>query len=328
MDFSRKYDVRSANEPPSDNDIISVLRDFSLTDVEAITPLPGGYANINLKITVAEKSPVVLRISRNPRDRFEAEIALLAQLADTLPVPSVHQQRMDHPLLNRHVALLAYVPGTPLHLVEDNLSFGDIQTIGAQLGSTLARIHAITFDRSGFLGKDVRVTVPFPSFHDGFERYFRDNLVDAKVRTRLPDADLLGLTDLLARSRDRLRGLSQTTSLVHSDFNQKNILVDRRATGWVLTGILDWEFAFAGSPLIDFGNFFRFEPDLPPGYKTSFVDAYRSSGGHLDADWQDTAQILDLLSIVEFLTRDGEYPKTFATARAVIAATLDRLRQA
>ena len=48
-------------------------------------------------------------------------------------------------------------------------------------------------------------------------------------------------------------------ALVHADFNPKNLLVDP-ATGGV-TGVLDWEFAYAGAPLGDLGNLLRFETD-------------------------------------------------------------------
>ena len=35
--------------------------------------------------------------------------------------------------------------------------------------------------------------------------------------------------------------------------------------------ILDWEFAISGSPLVDIGNFLRFEDELPPGFIKAFV---------------------------------------------------------
>ena len=47
--------------------------------------------------------------------------------------------------------------------------------------------------------------------------------------------------------------------LVHSDFNPKNILVDLETVEVV--GVVDWEFAHAGSPYTDIGNFSRFERD-------------------------------------------------------------------
>jgi aminoglycoside/choline kinase family phosphotransferase len=50
--------------------------------------------------------------------------------------------------------------------------------------------------------------------------------------------------------------------LVHADFNPKNILV----RGASVAAVLDWEFAFSGTPLFDVGNMLRFAERYPPGY--------------------------------------------------------------
>ena len=53
--------------------------------------------------------------------------------------------------------------------------------------------------------------------------------------------------------------------LVHSDFNPKNLLVDPETAR--ITGLIDWEFAHAGSPYADLGNLLRFSrgPGARPG---------------------------------------------------------------
>ncbi|MFC6101525.1 phosphotransferase family protein [Olivibacter domesticus] len=89
-------------------------------------------------------------------------------------------------------------------------------------------------------------------------------------------------------------------SLVHSDVNQKNILVHKYGWKWQVSGILDWEYAFSGSPLVDFGNFFRFEDEMP-AYQKHLVAAYLEQGGVLESNWQYKARVLYLLSMTEFL---------------------------
>ena len=61
----------------------------------------------------------------------------------------------------------------------------------------------------------------------------------------------------VARQARELARRATRVALVHADVNPKNLLVDP-ATGGV-TGVLDWEFAYAGSPLGDVGNLLRFE---------------------------------------------------------------------
>jgi len=49
----------------------------------------------------------------------------------------------------------------------------------------------------------------------------------------------------------QIRELYQDKVLVHGDFSNRNIIVKREGHGWVVTGFLDWESAFSGSPLWD-----------------------------------------------------------------------------
>lgn len=325
MDFTSKFDHREPDYNLAENDILSVLRDFSVGKVEKIEPLSGGYSNTNLKITVSGEQPLILRISNNPQNQFEAEIAILKSLKNKVTVPAVYDYKLDHPLLHRHVALLEFLHGTLLSVVEDDLEIEDIRSIAAQLGSCLATIHGFTFTKSGFLGKDFNIADSFPSFYAGYYEYLQQCLKNERLAQRLSSAELLNLKTLVLKNRDRINNLVNVTSLIHSDFNQKNILVNKERGKWGVTGILDWEFTFSGSPLIDLGNFFRFEEEMPGGYKTAFIDAYKQNGGYLEQDWQHTAKILDLLSMVQFLTREGDYPKTFSTAQSVINFTLSSL---
>ncbi|MGC2660865.1 MAG: hypothetical protein WA324_23160, partial [Bryobacteraceae bacterium] len=86
--------------------------------------------------------------------------------------------------------------------------------------------------------------------------------------------------------------------------------------------VLDWEFAFSGSSVIDIGNLLRFENESPAVENIWFADAYRAAGGHLDKAWREQALFADLLSQCAFLTDPEELSKTFRTAIGVIDRTL------
>ena len=47
--------------------------------------------------------------------------------------------------------------------------------------------------------------------------------------------------------------------LVHGDFGAANILVRQVQGAWQVAAVIDWEFAFAGTPLFDLGHFLRYE---------------------------------------------------------------------
>jgi aminoglycoside phosphotransferase (APT) family kinase protein len=48
--------------------------------------------------------------------------------------------------------------------------------------------------------------------------------------------------------------LDNVASLVHSDYKGTNILVHNDHSRWYVSAVLDWEFAFAGSPFFDTSN--------------------------------------------------------------------------
>jgi len=131
------------------------------------------------------------------------------------------------------------------------------------------------------------------------------------------------LLEFIVTNADIIKPVENETCLVHSDCNQKNILAARKRNRWMVSGVLDWEFAFSGSPLMDFGNFFRFENEMPCGYSPALTDAYTKAGGKLPPTWRKISKFLDLINMVMFLSDENERPKAFATARQVILKTLE-----
>ena len=74
---------------------------------------------------------------------------------------------------------------------------------------------------------------------------------------------------------------------------------------------------------IDLGNFFRFEhEDYPRESRSWFIQGYKTGGGLLSEGWEKAARLLDLTSMVDFLSRTPDYPKTLQTARFIIEKTL------
>lgn len=66
--------------------------------------------------------------------------------------------------------------------------------------------------------------------------------------------------------------------LVHGDFNPANILLDQINGSWVVTGILDWEFAFSGSYLGDVANMLRYvrkEQSIPEIMDLNVLASFR-----------------------------------------------------
>jgi aminoglycoside phosphotransferase (APT) family kinase protein len=94
-------------------------------------------------------------------------------------------------------------------------------------------------------------------------------------------------------------------SLVHGDFNGRNVLVRQMAGRWSVAGFLDWEIAFAGPLYIDIGNFLRYERAERPLLEPAFSRGLRDGGVRLEGDWLKAARMADLPALCELLARES-----------------------
>ena len=86
------------------------------------------------------------------------------------------------------------------------------------------------------------------------------------------------------------------------DFNGKNLLALDRDGRWSISAVLDWEFAFSDSLLVDIGNMLRFRASYQSGFSRGFIAGYREAGSELPSDWREVSEALDLYALAEFLT--------------------------
>jgi fructokinase len=279
-------------------------------------PLAGGYRNLNTLLVTDAGQRYVLRRYRHGNP-CAVEAALAARLAGVVPVAEVVAADASGSAAGEPVLLSRFVPGRLMSTLLPGLS-GDAGQLGRAVGAVLAAVGTVSFPGPGLLtGAGLEPVSP-----DGFDL---PGFVAGCLARRHPDHDLGddGVDRLrrhaarVAVHVDEVRGASR---LVHSDFNPKNLLVTLDRSGWTVTAVLDWEFAFSGSPLADVGNMLRFAGDYPPAYVDGFVAGFRGAGGHLPPDWREISRALDLYALVDFLTR----PANDISRRAV--ALLRRLR--
>jgi aminoglycoside phosphotransferase (APT) family kinase protein len=112
-------------------------------------------------------------------------------------------------------------------------------------------------------------------------------------------------------------------TLVHGDFNSRNILVKRRGQAWSVAAILDWEFAFAGPVYCDIGNFLRYERPGQPRFEPSFSRGCRDGGIDLRGDWRLAARIADLPALCDLLARPTTPDAVVPEILALLLSTLD-----
>ena len=317
MEFESKYDRAEPKSLLSVEGANHLLGKFLAgRSIELLVPLSGGYLNSNFKVVISG-SEYVLRISNRHPEALPVEISILEHLEKELLSPKVvFFENTNTPPF----ALLTYLKGVPLYLAEDKFATSDIKNIGSDIGQILAAIHRKEFSRSGDFDAKFNIQDGLEDFIPAIKYETQRCLNNEKLKSRFSSEDHSKICKFIEINSNLLDSLAQRR-LTHSDFNQKNILVDKINGNWKVTGIIDWEYAFSGPFLFDFGNFFRFEEEMPP-YREHVVEAYKKHGGVLPANWMKVAKFLDLLPQLQFLAMDADTPKTFETAKSVIRKTL------
>jgi aminoglycoside phosphotransferase (APT) family kinase protein len=325
MDFKTKFDQRPSSPPNLATGILlEAASQLSASPLRSSAALSGGFSTTNILLEFANGDRCVLRISsRHEQLRMEADLLdYLSREAPEVPAPKVLWRASEHFPGGLGAFAMTYIEGHLLANIEDSLSIANCRDICEQLALAAARIHDLRFAQCGLLGPGPKVTEPFASYATGTVGFMQSCLDNANLQRRA-DADRCQRLHHCLTHRQDLHEPSVTHRLCHSDFNQKNFLVRRNANGrHHLTAVLDWEFAFSGSSVIDIGNLLRFEHESPAVESSWFADAYRAAGGHLDKAWREQALFADLLAQCAFLINHEELPNTFRTAIGVIDRTL------
>jgi hypothetical protein len=248
--------------------------------------LGGGQANLNVRVEGR-----VLRIYRRDRDAIAVEAALLARRWSSFRVPAVLDRGEDF-------LLLEDVPHTRLAADEE---------AGMAVGRALSEIHADARPTAGLLDGELRVREPFDLLPA-----LREHMAQQLRGSDLRDPIL----EVFDAHEPALRPHAARATLLHGDFKPANL---HRAADSALL-VLDWEFAYAGSPLLDLGQLFRWDP--PPAFATGFERAYPG----LPAGWRSLASVLDLVNLAGLLARPSG-PRRRRDVRQRILATLRASRK-
>ncbi len=305
------------------------LLEVALPDraIIAMAPLATGLVNTNYRIELdGASSPVVLRIYTRDPAACAREARLLQLVAGAVPTPTVLYADPDAARFRLPWMLVSWVEGVPLPEALVSLAPDETPALAAALGEAAAAIGAFTFDMPGFFAPDLTIAEPLGAPAHMTSGLLRHLLFEGRAGERLG----AGLTERLWRVVEthsaELDALAGRVSLVHADFRDSNLLVAREGGAWRVTGVLDWEFAFAGPSLFDLGQLLRREATLlPPGFAAEVVAAYRARGGFAPPGWRRMTLLMDLMNLCGFADSPTPRAAMQADVRSLIEATVARL---
>lgn len=267
--------------------------------LEVVTPLGGGYANATYAVSGPGLSAVLRAFLRDPTRR-DMEVALLSRVAPAVPVPEV---LWSGEVQGRPALLISRVDGVLVDAVLHGGTVTDMTSAAQAVGRTLAAVHEIAFDRTGFLDDHLEPVGDAGMSPGDLRAYARRHLYDGDAGAVLGDRLRDQWWSLIDGAADILSRVDGQARLVHADYNGKNMLVRRAGDRWSVAAVLDWEFAFVGPPLVDVANMLRFP--APDGFAAAFTDGYRGADGELPNDWQPIAASLDVFALLGLLRPGG-----------------------
>lgn len=277
-------------------------------------PLDGGYSGETFLVGAAGEQAVLRLYVRHPK-RAAIDAALLELVRGLVPVPRVLDLRTPEMASPGQAHLLTeLLPGERLELVLPDADTGLRRRLAESVADVLARLNGVPFRRIGQFG-DADLTVQrWPPMDAGLVAWVDRHLADGPL-AGWDDGERQRLREIAAYADDVLADHLLTDTvladagracLVHSDFNAKNLLVDA-GTGTV-TGLVDWEFAHAGTPYTDLGNLLRFVRD--PAFTEPLLERFRARAPAVPQDrvhLVERARAADLWALVDLAARAGQH---------------------
>jgi aminoglycoside phosphotransferase (APT) family kinase protein len=217
------------------------------------------------------------------RNVTSVEIDLLVHLAGQLPVPDVVRTGADW-------IVYQYAEGITFQELKKTGSPDEIAQAAYAMGQALAKIQTVSVRVAPKLVGPVPTT--------------------PLLQQRLGRAEAARFLDAIEPWMPRILELNDERLLVHGDFNNRNTILKRENGRWVVASVLDWETAFAGSPLWDVARFTCYEDPLRPRSEPWFSDGYRAGGGKLPDDWSRFSRAISAFSAADALCRT-DLPEQF-----------------
>lgn len=262
-----------------------------------ITELKGGMFNSAYLIErLGEKDNIVLKVSLKPgtrtltyeKDPMPTEVAVfkLVEEKTTIPTPRVLAYDFSKKYIPSNYFFMTALQGTAMNKVQKKMSIQNVADLKKELASYLAQLHQIKGDYFGYFTQEQ--SRQYKTWKEAFLNMMSMILEDGKKNgTKLPYERY----ERVLKEKSGYLEAVKEPSLIDYDLWAGNVFVKQQGENYMLEGIVDFERAFWGDPLADFGgsvmlldNIYE-EPDIwrvyqenaRPGRELSKEDHIRSA---------------------------------------------------
>lgn len=263
--------------------------DVVVTDVHVRT---GGQLSSVYEVRCAE--PVIVKVYAEQWRWKQAKEVFVYQLLRAHgigSVPEILRVEQDADAFGCVFTVMAMLPGQPLSQISADLDDVQVAHLYRRLGATLAAIHRIGQRSYGYL--TTRILDPEPDNTAYMTRQFAKKL--AEFEQWGGDSALHAGVRAYVADRIELFGRCEYPVLCHNDFHEGNVLVERDAGSWAMTGFIDVENALAGDPLLDLAKTDYYCVHGDPIKRAALAEGY----GRLPEDWSARSTLYRLYHALE-----------------------------
>ncbi|WFU68475.1 aminoglycoside phosphotransferase family protein [Bradyrhizobium sp. CB2312] len=273
----------------------SIIRRMSpRASVRGVTELHGGEISTVLELTLADAPACILKVyPESLQWKMAKEVYVLGLLRGVgAAIPKILLADDTRTAIDLNYLLMTRLDGTVLGRREATLSETQLFAVYAEMGAALRRINDVTLDSFGYIGPN-GVWTAHPSNHAYMSAQFERKLTE--FCTRGGDPALAARLRDSVTARQHLFEAASHPRLCHYDFHAGNVLVTPEYEPH-LTGIVDFENATSGDPLMDIAKaLYYFTPKDAPK-RDGLLAGY---GTIARPDWQQTLDLYRMYCTLE-----------------------------
>jgi hygromycin-B 7''-O-kinase len=286
--------VRPALDVPLATAQLIVDRVLAGRHVRDVSTIHGGEIAAVYMITFEHPyPPVVLKVYPDALHwKMQKEVNVLTLVESRLSVPVPHILLADDSkrMIALNFILMTKLDGEMLAHLEPTLTPDELLSSYSQIGKLLHELHRLPMHAFGYIGANGIVTE-----HATNQTYLCMQF-DRKLKEFTERGGAVGLArrvaEYVARWAHLLQGCTRPV-LCHNDLHSANLLADVCAGSLRLTGVLDFEGALAGDPLMDVAKSLFY---LAHDTKTALLQGYGDMGRR---HWSETLDLYHLYFVLE-----------------------------
>ena len=264
-------------------------------DVATVSKLHGGEIAAVYEIAFVDPAqpPVVLKVYPDELHwKMQKEVTVIGLTQGRLSVSAPHILSADDSkrLLGLNFTLMTKLDGSILGQMETSLASEQRFSAYAQIGGLLREFHRIPMEAFGYIGPS-GIWTAHPTNRVYLTHQFQRKLKEFTERGG--DAGLARKVAGHSAERAALFGACTHAVLCHNDLHAGNLLATVTNESVLLTGVLDFEGALAGDPLMDVAKALYY---LDAESRRALLQGY----GAMDREhWSQTLDLYHLYFVLE-----------------------------